>query len=192
MRNYFFVVMAFFVGTVVRADVVFENTNTTGASVNNTSFSLNFTVASSGASLSSFVLFGEAGQSSSLRFNLDGLGLSSAISSSRIGNAYTFSLSSVTGVGNISAGPHQLSITNSGFLYYTTTTSTISNAAGFSETSYSNTTPFSQFQVNGAAVPEPGTMLLGGIAAAVGGAGAWWKRRKQRRDAAAFAAGDGA
>ena len=30
------------------------------------------------------------------------------------------------------------------------------------------------------AVPEPGTLLLGGIAAASGGAGVWWRRRKPR------------
>jgi hypothetical protein len=29
------------------------------------------------------------------------------------------------------------------------------------------------------AVPEPGTLLLGGIAAACGGTGVWWKRRKK-------------
>ena len=29
------------------------------------------------------------------------------------------------------------------------------------------------------AVPEPGTLLLGGIAAACGGGGVWWKRRKR-------------
>jgi hypothetical protein len=31
----------------------------------------------------------------------------------------------------------------------------------------------------GAAVPEPGTLLLGGIAAACGGTGVWFKRRKK-------------
>jgi uncharacterized OsmC-like protein len=30
------------------------------------------------------------------------------------------------------------------------------------------------------AVPEPGTLLLGGIAAACGGTGVWWKRRKRQ------------
>jgi hypothetical protein len=30
-----------------------------------------------------------------------------------------------------------------------------------------------------AVVPEPGTLLLGGIAAACGGTGVWWKRRKK-------------
>ena len=28
-------------------------------------------------------------------------------------------------------------------------------------------------------VPEPGTLLLGGIAAACGGGGVWWKRRRR-------------
>jgi len=32
----------------------------------------------------------------------------------------------------------------------------------------------------GVAVPEPGTLLLGGIAACSGAAGAWWKRRKRK------------
>jgi hypothetical protein len=35
------------------------------------------------------------------------------------------------------------------------------------------------FQIVNAAVPEPGTLLLGGIAAACGGGGVWWKRRKR-------------
>ena len=39
-------------------------------------------------------------------------------------------------------------------------------------------------QLNGAAVPEPGTLILGGIAAVSGGAGAWWRRRKNRKAAA--------
>jgi len=33
------------------------------------------------------------------------------------------------------------------------------------------------------AVPEPGTLLLGGIAAACGGTGVWWKRRKRQPQA---------
>jgi hypothetical protein len=35
------------------------------------------------------------------------------------------------------------------------------------------------FQIVNAAVPEPGTLLLGGIAAACGGGGVWWTRRKR-------------
>ena len=33
------------------------------------------------------------------------------------------------------------------------------------------------FQIN--AVPEPGTLLLGGIAAACGGGGVWWRRKRK-------------
>lgn len=36
------------------------------------------------------------------------------------------------------------------------------------------------FQIVNAAVPEPGTLLLGGIAAASGGVGVWWRRRKRQ------------
>jgi hypothetical protein len=43
--------------------------------------------------------------------------------------------------------------------------------------SYSNNSGV-LFQLS--AVPEPGTLLLGGIAAACGGTGVWWKRRKRQ------------
>jgi len=38
------------------------------------------------------------------------------------------------------------------------------------------------YQIKGSVVmvPEPGTLLLGGIAAACGGGGAWWRRRLQK------------
>jgi hypothetical protein len=40
------------------------------------------------------------------------------------------------------------------------------------------------------AVPEPGTLLLGGIAAACGGGGVWWKRRKRKAVEGEQAAGE--
>lgn len=46
----------------------------------------------------------------------------------------------------------------------------------------SNGFPSSSFLISGtvyATVPEPGTLLLGGIAAACGGGGVWWKRRRR-------------
>ena len=39
-------------------------------------------------------------------------------------------------------------------------------------------------QITAVAVPEPGTLILGGIAAMSGGAGAWWRRRKNRKSTA--------
>jgi len=35
-------------------------------------------------------------------------------------------------------------------------------------------------QLDATAVPEPGTLLLGGIAAVSGGAGVWWRRKKKQ------------
>lgn len=47
------------------------------------------------------------------------------------------------------------------------------------------TSPNSMYvQLQATAVPEPGTLILGGFAAAAGGAGAWWRRRKNRKAAA--------
>lgn len=48
--------------------------------------------------------------------------------------------------------------------------------SGFSDNMYT--------QLSAVAVPEPGTLILGGIAAVSGGAGAWWRRRKNRKAAA--------
>ena len=42
-----------------------------------------------------------------------------------------------------------------------------------------------RFSLNGAAVPEPGTLLLGGIAAMCGSGGVWWKRRRKNVEAPA-------
>ena len=48
--------------------------------------------------------------------------------------------------------------------------------SGFSDNFYT--------ELTAVAVPEPGTLILGGIAAVSGGAGAWWRRRKNRKAAA--------
>jgi hypothetical protein len=45
------------------------------------------------------------------------------------------------------------------------------------------------YQIRGSVVmvPEPGTLLLGGIAAACGGGGAWWRRRRRQAKEVAVA-----
>ncbi len=45
------------------------------------------------------------------------------------------------------------------------------------------------YQIKGSVVmvPEPGTLLLGGIAAACGGGGAWWRRRRRQAKEVAVA-----
>jgi LPXTG-motif cell wall-anchored protein len=60
---------------------------------------------------------------------------------------------------------------------------TLTSNAGFSAMSFTDNGAAAasvfQFQLNGTAVPEPGTLLLGGIAALTGGGGVWWKRRRK-------------
>ena len=58
----------------------------------------------------------------------------------------------------------------------TVTAGDLSGAPPFSTNFYT--------QITAVAVPEPGTLILGGIAAVSGGAGAWWRRRKNRKAAA--------
>lgn len=45
--------------------------------------------------------------------------------------------------------------------------------------------------IQNAAVPEPGTLLLGGFAAVSGGAGAWWRRRRKSKNAPKGPKGEG-
>ncbi len=76
----------------------------------------------------------------------------------------------------------------SGTPVYTTTTwsPTGSYAIQSSATSLndaSNSTAPYAYALEAVAVPEPGTLLLGGIAA-VGGAGGWWARRRKKAAAA--------
>lgn len=62
----------------------------------------------------------------------------------------------------------------------TVTAGDLSGAPPFSTNFYT--------QITAVAVPEPGTLILGGIAAVSGGAGAWWRRRKNRKSTAEQAA----
>lgn len=157
---------------------------------------LNFSVTTPGSSITAFRFYGSSRQTGfQAEFSIDGGTAQSKTAAEISVGLYQFEVSGVAGFNSISAAsPHQLnilSITSSGAGYNIASSSTITNNPlyGFYDTSY-NTGPSARFEVVG--VPEPGTMLLGGIAAAVGGAGAWWKRRKGRQAAAALVAGDGA
>jgi len=99
-----------------------------------------------------------------------------------VSSSYLFTFSNIAGV-NLASGNYTLAITNLASGYdYTSTTGTTLGAAG---TTYGFSSPtatpifanqFLNYQLS--AVPEPGTMLLGGIAAACGVAGAWWKQQR--------------
>ncbi len=78
---------------------------------------------------------------------------------------------------NLSVAPSGSFIENQNYLRFQ---NKITNASGDLTLSYWSGVTFGV--VNGiqiVAVPEPGTLLLGGIAAACGGGGVWWKRRKR-------------
>ena len=208
MRNYYLIVMAFFVGTVVRADVVLENyggTDGTGGAISSGSASsIAYTAGTTGSLESVTLRIYNSSTTTAMSVLLLNFGSTSAaanlnnVSGTRIngtGAALTygdwqFSLGSGLAVTSGVAGSlyFKLDITD-GTANWATTNNSVNVYGGW--TGGTTTLPASA-QYSLSAVPEPGTMLLGGIAAAAGGAVAWWKRRKQRRDAAALAAGDGA
>ncbi len=67
---------------------------------------------------------------------------------------------------------------------FTSGSGTLSSNAAPAWTSLSQTgaqaTSGIRFELNGSAVPEPGTLVLASLAAASGGCGVWWKRRRKK------------
>ena len=195
MRTKFLTLVALLVAGAVRADVVIESPDSgTGSSVNGT-FTISWAQAATSATLSTFKLYD--GSSDTISFVLrrsTGGAYSDVGSNLNVSGTNDFTFT--TGISNaaLSAGNYQLVITtylDAGYHFSATDTSGTgpwANAYGFSSVASTAMTggKFINYQLS--AVPEPGTMLLGGIAAAVGGAGAWWKRRKQRLAAAEAAA----
>jgi len=182
MRTYIFGMLALLgVSAFSRGDVVFSNTNTSGPATASSSFTLNFSVTTSGSSITAFKLFStDQGASKSVTFQLDS-GVASAISANFLTDGYQFDLSGLAGASSITSGSnHTLALTSIGLTYATTNASTITNnpVYGFYDTSYvGSPSSFARFEVVG--VPEPGTLILGGIAAITGGGGVWWKRRRK-------------
>ena len=72
-----------------------------------------------------------------------------------------------------------VSTTGGGIANWASTTNSVTANLGW--TGGATTRPTDgQYELSAtAAVPEPGTLLLGGIAALTGGTGVWWKRRKK-------------
>jgi hypothetical protein len=183
---------------LARADVVaFFNTSTTGQSVTTSTgpwptITFSFSVNGSQPSITGFKLFANSANAPQVTatFASDvGTGISKNITSSTWANGgYFFDLTgSWTGgsLQNIGTGNYYLDIQNftpssGSFNYDTTTSNAISTNSGYGITggNYINATPYARFEVY--TVPEPGTLLLGGIAAACGGTGVWWKRRKRQ------------
>ena len=190
MRTKFLTLAALLVAGAVRAEVVIDgNSGGTTASTAGASFQITFTNTTSNIALTTLQLFSASSGSDSISLSLvNG------------GTTVTTTASSTNGIFNfvdwlaISSGTSTLTVSDLDVARYYQTNPGSNNITadgttyGFSSPSSTpiTTGQFLNYQLS--AVPEPGTMLLGGIAAAVGGAGAWWKRRKQRLAAAEAAA----
>jgi len=187
MRTKFLTLVALLVAGAVRAEVVLENLGPNEFLFPSTSTSRTIFITSngSGQTLTFLKLFGIGNDT--VRFSINGGAIATILSD----DAGLFNLTTLTGsltqIGtntldllDLAAG-YQQSIAND------STATAFGNSIGISGGSVDfHNSGYLRYELT--AVPEPGTMLLGGIAAAVGGAGAWWKRRKQRRAAAEAAA----
>ena len=196
MRTKFLTLVALLVAGAVRADVVIENTAAPFLSNSSSAgFTISFTNNGTSATLSTFKLFNSIDFSEAATFTLTRVTGNTTYSetlTSTAGHLFTFGGSIASAA--LTNSDYTLAITGIDASYdYTAATHTLAvepafGAYGFSGTPTSTGVSDQFFRYQLSAVPEPGTMLLGGIAAAVGGAGAWWKRRKQRLAAAEAAA----
>lgn len=169
-----------------RAEVVLANTNTANGS---TKVDFNIRMTASSISLlraiSTLKLFGDTGQTISATFGWYsfpsvGTKILTGVENGTTGQ-YNFDLAQLT------MPPEDLytnyylevrSISASGTGFYTVTNSSSTYAApGYTLTGYNGANI--RFEMSTSA-PEPGTLILGGIAAACGGAGVWWRKRKNK------------
>jgi hypothetical protein len=190
------------VASAAQADVVvIENANATSisSSIAGNHFDIAWTQATTSANLSSFKLFGYTGSAYNVQFELfrypssGGFQYVSEIISGTNDFTFTGAISNasltagtcllrITGLGDPPVNPEDPRPPDeikAGYNFNSNPNGTTTGAYGFSNATQTavSTGQFLTYQLS--AVPEPGTMLLGGIAAACGGAGAWWKRRKR-------------
>ena len=197
MRPQFITLIALLVAGVAQADVVIENVNAAVSFGDSTAggFTISFTNSGTSATLSSIQFFNTGPTNPGPDTATFALSNGSTIWTdinlvSSSSNLFTFS--NIAGV-NLASGNYTLAITNLAAGYdFSSSTGTTLGAAG---TAYGFSSPtatsvatgqFLKYQLS--AVPEPGTMLLGGIAAACAVAGVWWKQRRAAAEAAATSA----
>ena len=192
MRTKFLTLVALLVAGAVRADVVIEHFSNSGSSgfSTGTGFTISFTNSGTSATLSSLRLFGGPGDDVA-SFILTRVSDGATYSENATGIAGgIFTFTGAIASAELTNSAYTLAITDLNGTYNSTDNSsaTTTGIYGFSGASQTAIVSSNYLIYTVSAVPEPGTMLLGGIAAAVGGAGAWWKRRKQRLAAAEAAA----
>jgi|688.fasta_scaffold04598_1 hypothetical protein len=200
MRTKFLTLVALLVAGAAQADVVvIENAGGSGSSTAGNHFDIEWTQATTSAKFSTFKLFGYTGSAYNVQFDLfrnTGSG-STYIANELISGTNDFTFTGQISNASLTAGTYLLRITGlgdppvnpedprppdeikAGYNFNSNPNGTTTGAYGFSNATQTavSTGQFLTYQLS--AVPEPGTMLLGGIAAACGGAGAWWKRRKR-------------
>lgn len=165
-----------------RADVVLANTSSfNGNYVGDFNIKYGTTNLADAQAVKTLKLFGNTGQTitASIGYypntgvNLTGIEIGTT-------GEYLFDISSAT-VSTYTANSYALEIRNmvaSGFGIQKASSGTATYAAsGYSLITYDVANV--RFELSTTAVPEPGTLLLGGIAAACGGSGVWWKRRRR-------------
>jgi hypothetical protein len=193
MRYLLGLVACLALSVLAKADVVTLSNTSTRSGSNTNTISITFTAAA-GSSVSGFKLFDTSGSGSgqiTASFFLDNsAGNVTKTSQNFDGTGYFFDLTSgwsnASGNNNLNlnANTYILQVSGSTGNYDVTSNSSISTASGSGLTapSYLSSAPFNspiaRFEIY--SVPEPGTLLLGGIAAACGGTGVWWKRRKRQ------------
>jgi hypothetical protein len=171
---------------IAKSDVVTLFNTSTQTSDTSGTIGILFTAAS-GSSVSGFKVLNTSGSGQiTASFVLDnGVGTkANVLSAAYDGSGYYFDLTTGWSGGsgnsnlNLSSGNYSLTISNlTG--NYGVGSSSISTVSGSGLTSPSYVSGSgARFEIY--SVPEPGTLLLGGIAAACGGTSVWWKRRKRQ------------
>lgn len=183
----------------INADIVVQNGPGAGTTSINSgdTYRINFQTSTSptnaGWSVTSIKFFGTASTSlGTYEFSLrDGF---NALIGTATSAAIVFNSS---GEADVAFSSFSSQVLNDGTVYKIFVNNTSGLSGTFSSgsgTLASNTTPvwtnLSQtgaqaangvrFELNGSAVPEPGTLLLASLAAASGGCGVWWRRRRKK------------
>ncbi len=107
---------------------------------------------------------------------------SGSMASTLLNSTTQYSIQAVY-TGGATSGFAEINLIDSNSVVFDSSQPVAARFSNYSQATVGSAAAVGQFQLNASAVPEPGTLLLGGIAAACGGTGVWWKRRKRQPQA---------